>query len=483
MAASASSRWKTLARRLRWASGLGLLTGVAYTIVVWVPPPSNAETETANVETTPAPEEPVLRPLKPKGLALRGLGLALAEAPRSAKALLASAPTHRSANKVADRGFAIPAGQVDLAAGQRQGDALVQKLADGTELEFTVAPALQRDAKEALAKYRAHYGALVVLRPQTGEILAMAERDTSPHPTRGIALKADGPAASVFKIVTSAALVDKGGLKPADQICTHGGARRLDSRHLVDNKRRDRWCQTFAQAHGSSNNVAFARWADRLLEPEQLTATADAFLFNRRIPFLWKIGVSEAVVPRSSRLGFAKTAAGFQGSKLSPMHGALIAASVANRGQMMTPRLIRRATDAAGEELYAAQWDPLSRVMSASAAKDVTELMKQTTIGEGSAARYFMRRQKFNRVKGPQGGVAVAGKTGTLSRGQRHFSWFVGFAPADNPEVAVAALVVNGKVWTTKGAVVAREFLQRYFKRQRRAARKAARRSKRSAQR
>jgi|GEM_PF-367250 len=481
--AAPASPWKTLARRLKWATLLGLLTGTAYTSFIWDPPPSVAEDEDSLLARA-KPVDPVLRPLKPRAVAVRGLGEAFADSKRaSARAKLGARPEHRTAVRAPGDGWAIPAGQVNLAAAKREGDVLVQQLADGSALEFTVAPGLQHDAIQSLAKYRAQYGALVVLNPKTGEVLAMAERDVSPHPTRGIALKADGPAASVFKVVTSAALIDKGGLKSSDKICTHGGARRLDARHLVDNKRKDRWCQTFAEAHGASNNVAYARWADRLLEPEQLGATADTFMFNRRIPFLWKVGVSDATVPRASRLGFAKTAAGFQGTKLSPMHGALIAATVANGGTMMTPRLIRSAKAPSGEEAYSAEWKTLSKVMSPATAREVTTLMKQTTVGEGSAARYFLRRKKFARVRDINGAVAVAGKTGTLSNRGRNFSWFVGFAPADDPEIALAALVVNGKVWTTKGAVVAREFFQRYFSRKKRQQKKAKRAAERAAKR
>ena len=465
------STWSILTRRLKWASGLGFLTGLVYTAFLWSPPPSSADRTSAAPKAQLA--DPVLRPLQPEGLALRGLGSTLSGSDASPRT---STVSHgkRSASKKTDS-WAIPAGRVDIAAGVREGDALIQRLADGTKLTFTVRPELQHDAEQALAKYRAQFGALVVMDPKTGAILAIAERDVSPNPTRKIAFKADGPAASVFKVVTSAALVEHGGLRSEAKICTHGGARRLESRHLVDNRRKDRWCQTFAEAHGASNNVAFARWSDRLIEPEQLTATADKFMFNRRIPFLWKVGVSEAKVPRASRLGFAKTAAGFQGTRLSPLHGALIASAVANGGVMMTPRLVAGAEDTSGRSLYSAQWKQLSKVMSEATASEVTELMKATTVGEGSAARYFMRRKKRARVTDLNGAVNIAGKTGTLSRKRRHFSWFVGFAPAENPEVVVSALVVNGEVWTTKGAVVAREFLQRFFNRKKRQQRKALR--------
>jgi len=62
-------------------------------------------------------------------------------------------------------------------------------------------------------------------------------------------------------------------------------------------------------------------------------------------------------------------------------------------------------------------------------------------------------------------GIAVAGKTGTLSDNEanRHYTWFVGFAPADQPEIAVAALVVNNPTWHIKAPLLARNMLRAYF--------------------
>jgi len=63
--------------------------------------------------------------------------------------------------------------------------------------------------------------------------------------------------------------------------------------------------------------------------------------------------------------------------------------------------------------------------------------------------------------------VKIAGKTGSLSRkdgdSRKYYSWFVGFAPADNPRIAVASMVVNGPKWKVKGTPVAKKAMQAYF--------------------
>ena len=82
---------------------------------------------------------------------------------------------------------------------------------------------------------------------------------------------------------------------------------------------------------------------------------------------------------------------------------------------------------------------------------------------EGTARKVF-GRDRWNR-RSPLNDVAVAGKTGSLSDREpfRDYSWFVGFAPADNPQIAVSAVVVNERLWRIKAPFVAREALLAYF--------------------
>ncbi|TNF34962.1 MAG: penicillin-binding protein, partial [Deltaproteobacteria bacterium] len=230
--------------------------------------------------------------------------------------------------------YALPAAAIDPALAAVDGDKLVQVMDDGTRVELTLDPMLQRAAERSLEKYKVEYGVVVAIRPATGEILALAEHAELRPELRHLALQAEGPAASIFKLVTSAALLEMTDLQPDDTICTHGGLKGIGLEHLRANSRLDKKCQSFGAALGASNNPAFARWADQLLRPAQLQAMADRFLFNRRLPFLWGVAVSRARIPTGSRLGFARSAAGFEGTHMSPLHAALIVAAIANDGQM-----------------------------------------------------------------------------------------------------------------------------------------------------
>ena len=319
---------------------------------------------------------------------------------------------------------------------------------------LSVAPRLQQRLEKLLSGYRVPLGAVVLLEPRTGRVLALAEhaeRGPKTHP----ALEPIAPAASIFKIVTSAALLE-GGVAPDAEVCFHGGRHRIDKRLLDDNPRRDRRCLTLASALGHSANVVFAKLAGRDLTARLLRAEASRFLFDAPIPFDWKVEPSPAPIAEDP-FDLATTAAGFGPVRLSPLHGALIAAIVADGGRFVPPRLVDEVDGApapprAGE----------AQVISPEVAADLA-LMMQTTVTEGTARKIF-RRDRFAR-RSPLREVAVAGKTGSLADREpyRDYSWFVGFAPVEDPQVAVAAVVVNELRWRVKASFVAHEALAAYF--------------------
>jgi cell division protein FtsI/penicillin-binding protein 2 len=109
----------------------------------------------------------------------------------------------------------------------------------------------------------------------------------------------------------------------------------------------DRRCDTLAFGLGKSQNAIIAKLATRHLTAGELARVGRSFGFDESIPFELPIEPSHLDVPGDD-LEFARTAAGFWHSTLSPMHGALLAAAIANRGEMPAPMLIDRAVDRAG---------------------------------------------------------------------------------------------------------------------------------------
>jgi cell division protein FtsI/penicillin-binding protein 2 len=325
------------------------------------------------------------------------------------------------------------------------GDAYVTKTADGKEARLTIEPKLQRSMEKLLRMYRPVGAAVVAIDPKTGKVLAIAEIG------EGAATKAVYPAASVFKIVTGAALLEKG-VSPDVQTCYHGGIRRLVGKLLEDKPNLDRRCLSLSMAMAKSANVVFAKMAVKHLDGDELRKVAERFLFNRPI-FDQSMAQSSAEIPDDG-LGFAKSAAGFGDVKLSPLHAALIAAAVGNGGVAMEPSLID-AVD--GERVDPTGSMRLLNVETAGALRDMMKL----TVSEGTATSSFRERRRM-----VLGDIAVAGKTGSMSthRGPfKDYSWFVGFAPADDPKIAVAAVVVNGPKWRIHAPYIAREALKAYL--------------------
>ncbi|MGZ6144104.1 MAG: penicillin-binding transpeptidase domain-containing protein, partial [Myxococcales bacterium] len=268
----------------------------------------------------------------------------------------------------------------------------------------------------------------------------------------GHATKPLYPAASVFKIITGAALIEKG-ISPDDETCFHGGKHALKEKLLQDKPRLDRRCLSLSMALAKSANVVFAKMAVKHLDADELRKEAERFLFNRPI-FDQPVEQSKANIPDSG-LDFAKSAAGFGEVKLSPMHAALIAAAVGNGGVAVEPSLIDEVD---GEDV------PLTgsmRLLNEETAVTLRDMMK-LTVSQGTATSSF--RERHRNILGD---IEVAGKTGSLSTHTRgpfkDYSWFVGFAPADDPKIAVAAVVVNGLKWRIHAPFIAREALKAYL--------------------
>ncbi len=332
------------------------------------------------------------------------------------------------------------------AALDREADRYVAPLGPGRAVLTTV-PRLQGRIEKVLADYRVPWAAVVLLEPATGRVLAMAEHSQREPGRRGLSLEARAPAASVFKIVTSSALLRRG-FEPGNEVCYHGGSHRVQPRLLADDPRRDRSCLSLSSALGKSANVVFAKLADRALNATLLRAEADRFLFNQPIPFAGRVETSRADIPEEP-FALATTAAGFGPVRLSPLHGALVAAIVANGGVFVPPEVVASATGAVPPVTEGPR-----RVLDERVAAELAAMMR-TTVTEGTGRRAFKApRSRHSSLAD----ITVAGKTGSLSEPSpfRDYSWFVGFAPADHPRVAFAVVVVNEKGWRVKAPWVAR---------------------------
>ena len=365
------------------------------------------------------------------------------------------APVPSAPPRVAPVMSPVPTSELRLAEAtlDRVANRYVAPLGSGRAVLTTV-PRLQERIEKVLSDHRVPWAAAVLLEPSTGRVLAMAEHSQREPGRRGLSLEARAPAASVFKIVTSSALLRRG-FEPGAEVCYHGGQHRVRPSLLADDPRRDRRCLSLSSALGKSANVVFAKLADRALNATLLRAEADRFLFNRPIPFAQRVETSRAEIPEES-FALATTAAGFGPVRLSPLHGAVVASIIANGGVFVPPDVVASSSGAVARPTVE-PW----RVLDEPVAAELAAMMR-TTVTEGTGRRAF--RPPRSRQSSMRG-LTVAGKTGSLSEADpfRDYSWFVGFAPADAPEVTVAALVVNTPSWKIKAPELARNVLRAHF--------------------
>lgn len=333
-------------------------------------------------------------------------------------------------------------------------------LGGGKRARLTLDPKLQRATERLLERTRAPRAAAIVMAPD-GRILAMAGRRTE-SPRGGKDGTADpslvtevwAPAASIFKLVTATALV-RAGVGPRKKVCFHGGLRSVMASNLDDSPRDNR-CEDLSFAVAHSQNAIIAKLSHQHLSSRALTEAAADLGFTGLVRGQGLAGTAGAVeLPADGSIELAKAAAGFRGSELSVLGGGVLATTLANRGLEVTPTLIDAIVD--GAQVRTAGPGRKRRAIDAKVADAVADMMVGTCT-EGSAAKSFRSRESSL----PRG-LKVAGKTGTLARSEpfpMEYSWFVGFAPADSPKLAVSVVIGNTDDWWLKGHTVARELFE-----------------------
>lgn len=384
------------------------------------------------------------------GVALVGAAVGFLSGPGAADA---PSEANEAARARRPRGRTFPG--LDPLEHRTEDGTAIADLDDGSTALLSIDPGLQAHVDRIFERYAVPYGALVAMEPSTGRVLAYASHSSADPNAGDLALDAGPPAASIFKIVTGAALIDAG-VDPNAPVCYHGGLHGLAAHHLEDDPERDRDCATLADAMGGSINSVFAKLAVRHLDVPTLERYASAFGFGHTLPFDVPTRVSPIEVP-AERLEFARTAAGFWHSHMSPLHGALIASTIANDGRMPRATLVDRVIDREGRVSYRARAEIFRSVLARPTARAINATMR-ATITRGTARRHF-----FDERGNPfLPGIEVAGKTGTLATEgpYRGYTWFVGFAPADHPTIAVSALVINEPEWRIKAAYAAREAMR-----------------------
>jgi peptidoglycan glycosyltransferase len=348
-------------------------------------------------------------------------------------------------------------GSSDVLFYRRLVDLVSGRQPQGASVELTINPAAQKAADTALGDQR---GAVVALDPRTGAILALVSHPTydpnrlAGHDVSAVAkayasLNADKgnplidraiagdlyPPGSTFKLVTAAAALSSG--KFTETSVVPGPA------ELTLPQTTAKLPNDFSGACGPGDkvdlttalqiscNTAFG-YLGLTLGGDALRDQAAKFGFGDRI------SIPMPVTPSSVPSGMnppqsAQSAIGQFDVRVTPLQMAMISAGIANQGVVMSPYVVKTVRSPDLSVIRQASPQQLSRAVSPEVAAALTRMMlKVVQSGTGTEAQIS--------------GVQVAGKTGTAEQGvgQPPHAWFTAFAPADNPQIAVAVVVEDG---------------------------------------
>ncbi len=391
-------------------------------------------------------------------------------------------------SQIEDVEDSVLSGNDDRLFVQRLTNLLTGRDPRGGNVLLTINKQAQAAAYQAMGNRK---GAVVALDPATGAILAAVSTPSydpnllSSHsadsikkayqtyindkndPLANRAFTETYPPGSVFKVIVSAAALKAGRTAttkiPAVNALTLPGTstqlRNFDGEQCADGK-----TDTLIHALTISCNTAFAQLGLDLgtdavrQEATEFGLTGNDFSVPVRV-------AGSTMGPVADQAALAQSSIGQRDVRVTPLQAAMISAAVADKGTLMTPYLVAEEQAPNLATLSRTQPSVQSQVLDPSQAQVLNEMMQSVVnVGTGTAAQIP--------------GIKVAGKTGTADNGPQRsdgsyvnppHAWFTGFAPADNPRIAVAVIIENGGVAgneTTGGlaaAPVAKAVMQAYL--------------------
>ena len=331
----------------------------------------------------------------------------------------------------------------------------------GYTVKTTINSKLQKYILRLLKRSRTRQSAVVVLNPYDGRVFAMVDHDADGN-ANNLILKADYPAASLFKIVSAAAALEKANFTPDKKLSFKGSKHTLYKYQLKPPKGRYIRETTFRKAFASSNNAVFGKLGINNLGQNVLAEYADRFLFNKTISFDFPLAISTIEVPADD-FGLAEISSGFNKKTLiSPLHATLLAAVAANKGVMPAPWLVDTIEDKTGKIFYHASKEMLNSSISNKTAAHLKTLMQDAVrYGTGRGAFGKLRRKKMFKK------FELGAKTGTINDELDRFKydWLVAYAldPEGIKGICVGVLGVHGRILGVRSTELARSIVNYYF--------------------
>jgi peptidoglycan glycosyltransferase len=343
-------------------------------------------------------------------------------------------------------------------------DTLRGQTQEGSDVQSSLDPEAQATAIEALGGQK---GSVVAIVPSTGEVRVMASiPEYDPNevassegfqalnqdpdaPLFNRATQAGYQPGSTMKVVTATAALDSGEFEP-DSVLNADSPKEISGVPLANAGGQSFGDIDMETALTNSVNTYWAQVGEDLCT-DTMYEYMDRFGFNQEPPLDYpsfqlatsgEFADGKLLDAGSDQIDVGRMAIGQDKLNVTPLQMAMVVAAVANGGELMEPRLWSKVIDTDGRE---DKLDPerMSRVMSEDTAETLTGMMEDV-VNEGTGGAAALAE------------VQVAGKTGTaeITLDGVNQAWFIGFAPAEDPKVAVAVLVANGGEGSTVAAPI-----------------------------
>jgi len=356
------------------------------------------------------------------------------------------------------KGFRIAAEMLKNSGITDKGLAAV--LPDGRKVLFTIDVALQDRVRNVMAENDVPYGVFVAIEPKTGRILAMAGHSSIDPAWADAAFFRLYPMASLFKIITASAALEQKKVEPDTMFAFRGYSYSENPKHWSVKPGQKGQQMSLALAMGKSINPVFGRLASDVVGRESIMSYVERFGFNQHLFPGAPVVPSRAAVPQDD-LELKLMGAGLgREVKISPLHAAVMMAAIANQGTMMAPILAKEIRDVDNAVVLADVPQSIRRLVTAETALQLSEMLL-TTVKSGTSRSAFHDRNGRPKLAS----VDICAKTGSINGNEPagSYSWFAAYAPAQDPQIALVALIINQDKWKIKASYLGEQALEQFF--------------------